>query len=251
MSFFRNWRRYFKFGRALLDSPQFIDARTASAAECAKKPSRTEIINFLVNSFAKPVHYLEIGVRNPQHNFHHIMAVFKWSVDPGIEYTDYRADFPITSDVFFAHWDGGKLDLPTEKFEVIFIDGLHLAGQADRDIANALRHVTHDGFVVVHDCNPPTEWHAREDYGFHLSPAGANWNGTTWKAFIKWRQDPALFSCCVDSDWGVGIISKARPLGSPGTGLPEFYEYADLAAHRRELLNLVSFDELKRRLAAY
>lgn len=250
MSIINNFRKYLRFSRALRESPQFAHAQAASAAECAKQPSRTGIINFLVTNFSRPTHYLEIGVRNPEHNFHQIKTAFKRSVDPGIEFAGYQADFPMTSDEFFAQWDEGKLDLPTSKFEVIFIDGLHLADQADRDIANALRRITDDGFVVVHDCNPPTEWHAREDYGFHLSPAGGNWNGTTWKAFIKWRQDPSLFSCCVDSDWGVGILSKSRPLGRPGTGHPEFYEYADLQADRRELLNLVNFDELKQRLAA-
>ena len=45
--------------------------------------------------------YLEIGVRNPQHNFNHIKANKKYSVDPGVEFKSNPVDFKITSDVFF------------------------------------------------------------------------------------------------------------------------------------------------------
>ena len=74
------------------------------------------------------------------------------------------------------------------KFNVIFIDGLHVAEQVERDIKNALKYIKDDGFIVLHDCNPPTEFHASETYDFHLSPSQGYWNGTTWKAFYKLSQ---------------------------------------------------------------
>ena len=37
-------------------------------------PSRTEIINFLLSIKQNETSYLEIGVRNPEHNFNHIKA---------------------------------------------------------------------------------------------------------------------------------------------------------------------------------
>ncbi|MCL4538727.1 MAG: class I SAM-dependent methyltransferase [Bacteroidetes bacterium] len=131
------------------------------------------------------------------------------------------------------------------RFDVIFIDGLHLAQQTDRDIANSLRFVKDDGFVVLHDCNPPTEWHARENHYYHNTPAGEYWNGTTWKAFLKWRFNPSVYSCCIDSDWGVGVLSKERPIGACISEVNRFFEFADFVNNRETYLNLISFDALK------
>lgn len=132
------------------------------------------------------------------------------------------------------------------QFDVIFIDGLHLADQVDRDIINSLNYIKDDGFIVLHDCNPPTEWHAREDFNFHSTPAAEGWNGTTWKAFVKWRSDLSVHSCCVDSDWGVGILSKAPLIGQRFDGANPFYEFSKLSRNRKESLNLVDFDELRK-----
>ncbi len=132
------------------------------------------------------------------------------------------------------------------RFDVVFIDGLHLADQVERDIENALEYITEDGFVVLHDCNPPSEFHASESHAYKLSPAYGYWNGTTWKAFFKYRQKNDYYSCCVDTDWGIGIISKKTNLGRPSTVSNPFYEFNVLDKSRKESLNLVSFDELKK-----
>ena len=240
------YRNYLRYGRALIENEAYRRAQRLSSEEYAKQPNRTEVINFLIEVLGRPVNYLEIGVRNPQHNFVHIKAHRKWSVDPGVEYAGYRADFPMTSDAFFSQWNSFQPALPV--MDIIFIDGLHLAPQAERDIEHALQHIATDGFVVVHDCNPPTEWHAREDYGYHLTPAGGNWDGTTWKAFVHCRTHPHRFSCCVDADWGIGVFSLERRIGNTLDRAPGYYEYADLDTNRKALLNLVSFDDLKRTL---
>ena len=39
---------------------------------------------------------------------------------------------------FFTNLKGGKILNPKIKFDVIFIDGLHLAEQVERDIENSL-----------------------------------------------------------------------------------------------------------------
>ena len=122
---------------------------------------------------------------------------------------------------------------------------MHLADQVDRDIQNALKFIADDGFVVLRDCNPPTQWHAREEYGFHLTPAKGYWNGTTWKAFLKWRFNDAVKSCCIDTDWGIGILSKKHAIGNGIKESNPFFEFKELENNRKELLNLISFSELK------
>jgi hypothetical protein len=177
-----------------------------SDKERAKRPFRHEIINLLLKEIKDPV-YLEIGVRNPDGNFNKINATTKYSVDPGVEFEKNPVDFQMTSDDFFAKIRSGEV-LKDVKFDGIFIDGLHLADQVERDIENALDFIKDDGYIIMHDCNPPSEWHARERYDYVFSPAMKSWNGTTWKAFVKARQRKDTFSCCIDTDWGVGIISK-------------------------------------------
>src|SRR5690606_27460848 len=103
--------------------------------------------------------YLEIGVRNPQANFDKIRASEKYGVDPGIEFEDNPVNFKMTSDAFFAQLSAGECLSPEIRFDVIFIDGLHTADQVERDIRNSLRYLADTGFVVAHDCNPPTEYH--------------------------------------------------------------------------------------------
>ena len=223
----------------------FADVHAISNSEVSKLPTRTDILNYLLSLLHRETSYLEIGVRNPNDNFANIHANTKFSVDPGVEYKENPVDFRMTSDEFFRHLQSGEILSRYMQFDVIFIDGLHLAEQVDRDVANALKFVKEDGFIVLHDCNPPTEWHAREDYYFPLSPAKLYWNGTTWKAFLKYRFDDSLNSCCVDTDWGVGILSKSRKLGKAIPACNPYFEYNILNDNRRELLNLVSFDTLR------
>ncbi len=214
--------------------------------EFQKTPFRYDVINFLAETFNREITYLEIGVRVPAHNFDRINAEKKYSVDPGVEREHNPVDFPVTSDSFFASLDSGKILSKDIKFDIIFIDGLHLAEQVEKDIQNSLRYLSDDGFIVMHDCNPPTEFHAREEFLYTLGPAGGNWNGTTWKAFFKARKRTDVYSCCVDSDWGVGIISKKINFGKPTSIQNEFYEYLVLDEFRKDSLNLINFEDLKK-----
>ena len=212
---YKRQKQLSNFGVNIVNDPVYKDAVQKSAIELEKRPYRFDIINFLFQKINKPHSiYLEIGVRNPEENFDKIDTVQKYSVDPGLENTENPVDFKLTSDDFFSALDSGKILSNDIKFDVIFIDGLHLADQVERDIDNALRYIDDNGFIVLHDCNPPTEFHARESYYYRNSPARGLWNGTTWKAFYKARLNKSLFSCCIDTDWGIGIISKSKNIGT-------------------------------------
>ncbi len=234
-------------GRSILEDEYFIKAAVLTKAEINKRPKRTEIINFLM-TLTDAENYLEIGVRTPESNFLKIKCKNKYSVDPGIEFEENPVDFPLTSDVFFKLLQENKLDKIKNdiKFDIIFIDGLHLSYQVERDILNSLKFIKENGFIVLHDCNPPTEYHQREDYYFRNSPADILWNGTTWKAFYKYRHQRALKSICFDTDWGVGVLTKMElPWFNTIEGEieNEFYEYDILDKNRKEFLNLCSFTD--------
>jgi hypothetical protein len=245
MNRFSKIKNYYNWGGRFLTDPYHLESKKLNDLEMSKRPFRYDVINFLLTTLNRECTYLEIGVRNPADNFNRILATTKYSVDPGLEFKENPVDFVLTSDEFFDQLRAGKVLQTDVRFDVIFIDGLHTAEQVDRDIKNALEFIKEDGFIVLHDCNPPTESHAREEHKYEISPAMQNWNGTTWKGFMKWRSDANVHSCTIDTDWGVGLISKSKQIGFHTTLVNEFYEFSVLNTSRKEFLNLISFDELK------
>ena len=244
--------RYDLGGRYLTDSHN-IETDDLSVLELAKEPPRYDVINLLIKSVKKEItNYLEIGVRNPGQNFNKIESSNKISVDPGVEFKENPVDLKLTSDEFFNKLASGELKDVPDKYDVIFIDGLHLAEQVNRDIDNALNFIYNDGFVVLHDCNPPTEYHAREDYSYNLSPAKGFWSGTVWKAFYKRRFDKTISCCCIDSDWGIGIISKTDYFNDHlEDDFNPFLEYSVFTNNREKSLNIVTSDSLKEALRVH
>lgn len=243
---YKEIKNRYNIGCRFLNDAYNIESNIKSQEEINKKPLRSEIINFLLDSLGKDgTKYLEIGVRNPEDNFNKICSAKKISVDPGIEFKTNPVDYKMTSDEFFNQIRNGEILSRDIKFDVIFIDGLHLAEQVERDINNSLHHIQDNGFIVLHDCNPPTEFHSRESFSYYISPAKYFWNGTTWKAFFKFRQNRELYSCCINSDWGVGVISKNIDLGKPTTVQNPFYEYHVLNENRNESLNLIDYEVFK------
>jgi hypothetical protein len=239
-----------RIGKRILQDDCFIKTNILNQLEIAKRPRRTEIINYLLE-LTNADNYLEIGVRDPKKNFVKINCKNKYSVDPGVEFEENPVDFKMTSDIFFEQLNNGQLKEIDKniKFDVIFIDGLHISSQVEKDIQNSLKFIKDNGFIILHDCNPPSEYHQRENYDFKNSPAGPFWNGTTWKAFYKFRHQLDLFSICFDSDWGVGVISKTKTISFnniEGKIKNEYYEFSLLEKNRNQYLNLQQFEEWKK-----
>ena len=182
---------------------------------------RTDIINHLIkkNDYKR---YLEIGVRNPDENLNKIIVEHKDGVDPA-----GNCNYPIPSDNFY-----NQLDVDV-KYDIIFIDGLHLDYQVEQDITNSLKHLNEGGTIVMHDCSPIKEEHQVEEY-----VVGKTWNGTTWKAYVKFRMiDENLSMYVVDADHGVGIITKGKQTLYPKSDVLDFKL---LDENRKEILNLIT-----------
>lgn len=223
---------------------QFSTCLALNITESQKRPLRHEVINWLLD-FTKERRYLEIGVRDPASCFAKIQSDCKFSVDPGLEVEENLADFPMTSDQFFEGLRSSKISIPANCFDVIFIDGLHLADQAYRDILNSLEFIATPGFLVLHDCNPGNHHFARENY-HELGPAGGIWNGTTWKAIQRFRTESDKFCCVIDSDWGIGVIASHIATGEKlDAEFNPFYEFNRLLENRKTCLNLKSYSTFK------
>lgn len=186
--------------------------------------TRTDVINHLIeiNGYKK---YLEIGVRNLEENFTQITAKHKIGVD--VDPKSF-ATFIETSDEFFSK--------NKEWFDIIFVDGLHEADQAYRDIENSLNVLSDRGAVVVHDCLPESEI-------MQLLPQQVSaWTGDVWKAFVRLRENwTNLKMRVIDIDYGVGIItiSSGMHFFTPGSVLT----YDNFRKYRNEWLNVISVDE--------
>ncbi len=195
---------------------------------------RSQLINLLIEKNGYKT-YLEIGVNTPSQTgwvWDSIKADVKHGVDPN---PATKATFVMTSDEFFA-------TKASMKYDLIFVDGLHVFDQAYRDIENALKWLNDGGTIVVHDCNPLLEKHQQP-----VHTAGI-WNGDVWKAILKLRMErPDLYIYTVDTDFGCGVIQKgSQELFKPEDMRDDVYSFEFFRANRKEILNLVSFHKFKR-----
>lgn len=192
---------------------------------------RTDIINYLIQKKGYRS-YLEIGI-NDGINYRQINCISKTGVDP--DCSKYKDDtiFCMTSDEFFK-----KCDVT---FDIIFIDGLHLENQVDRDVENSLKFLAKDGTIVLHDCNPPSVYHARENHKDFSTPAGRKWNGTVWRSIVKLRtMREDLDVCVVDTDWGCGIVKRSdTDKRFLGMSTEKCLEWDSFSKSRQEILNLI------------
>ncbi|WP_205474588.1 class I SAM-dependent methyltransferase [Nocardioides sp. SYSU D00038] len=121
---------------------------------------RHQVVRRLLATYDDP-RYLEVGV-SAGRTFHQLAASTMVAVDPEFRFDHVAAArehphatyHPVTSDEYFGTVIGRD-----DKFEVVYLDGLHTFEQTLRDLLNALEHLTPDGVVVIDDVRPPS-YHA-------------------------------------------------------------------------------------------
>lgn len=188
--------------------------------------TRTDLLNFLIQKHGLKS-YLEIGLQNVEQNFNKINCKYKSSVDP-----DKKANamYQMTSDKFFKSW------IYEEKFDIVFIDGLHTAEQVKKDFENALQVLSPNGFIVLHDLLP-------ENYERQIVPIPTptgSWNGDCWKFGVMLSANEWCFNT-VQIDNGCGVYKGNNP--PLYRGLMGAFDWETFDKNRKQLLNLVSWDE--------
>lgn len=171
--------------------------------------------------------YLEIGCHRDR-VFKVIRVPRKVGVDP-----KRGGTHRMTSDEFFR--------TNQEKFDLVFIDGLHEARQVLRDVEQSLVVLNDGGVIVLHDCNPLSE----EAQRVPAPPSGVPWNGDVWKAIVLLRSRSDVDVAVGDFDYGCGVV-LSRPNSRPlrvERGL-EALTFAELNANRVEWLRLMTAGEL-------
>ena len=150
---------------------------------------RWDLIQFIIDKY-KFNNYLEIGCDQNQ-SFSKINIKNKVGVDP-IKGGTIRSN---SDDFFLSNKD---------KFDVIFIDGLHHYNQVLKDINNSLNILNKNGFILVHDCLP------RSLAQQAVPRYRGSWQGDVWKSIVELRTKENIDIITCKIDFGVSIIRKRK-----------------------------------------
>ena len=187
---------------------------------------RWDLIKYLIDKH-KYSEYLEIGC-NDDLLFSKIQIKNKIGVDP-ISGGNIRK----TSDDFFKE--------NVNKFDIVFIDGLHTYEQVKKDILNSVNFLNKNGIILVHDCMP-------DSLGKQAVPRyKMQWNGDVWKAIVDLRQKENLNIYTCEMDQGIGIITNKKnssvlKLNKP-IGKIKFKDYFE---NYKEYMRVISLPEFKK-----
>ena len=188
------------------------------------KPTRLDIIERFIkkNNY---ISYLEIGCC--KNEVFSKINIKKVGVDPNSGGT-----VRLTSDDFFK--------TNKEKFDLVFIDGLHVYDQVKQDIINALEVLNNNGVILIHDCLPEKIWEQ------NVPRMNGAWSGDVWKVipFFRSKSNIDVYTCVADR--GVGIISKRYNKNilklDQDTKKLKFKDYY---YNYKSYMNLVSSEELE------
>jgi len=188
----------------------------------------------IINSLAKRHNYqsyLEIGVENGL-CMQSIICPLKFGVDPNPLKPEF-VTHKMTSDEFFSK--------ESFKFDIIFIDGLHLSEQVDKDIENSLLNLSEGGCIVLHDTNPINEeWGNR-----NIRPI--KWNGDVYRSVLKFKYEyPDINYFTVNTDFGVTVlykINEEQKNKRKNLDLTEKLTWNYFESNRKDVLNLISKED--------
>ena len=189
------------------------------------KKTRLSIVQEIINK-KNYENYLEIGCFDNE-LFNHINCKKKVGVDPvsGGTIRD-------TSDNFFK--------TNNEKFDCIFIDGLHKYSQVKKDIQNSLNFLNNDGIILLHDCLP------NNYYDQAIPRCQWTWNGDVWKALVECRTDENLDVYTCYADFGIGVIFKRKNknlLEYPKENFSKL-NFEEYFHNYKRLMNIIEYNDL-------
>tara|TARA_B110000259_G_scaffold53155_1_gene62600 strand:+ start:43 stop:714 length:672 start_codon:yes stop_codon:yes gene_type:complete len=170
--------------------------------------------------------YLEIGCDDDK--IFNSINIKKIGVDPFS-----GGNFRGTSDEFFLQ--------NKNKFDCIFIDGLHIYEQVKKDILNSIDCLSANGIIILHDCLPQTiSAQAVPRYRYL-------WNGDVWKAVVEARTWNQVNTVTVLVDQGVSIIKKNKNTNVLKIEIQNFkkLKFEDFYNNHKKYMRIVNYDDLE------
>ena len=189
------------------------------------KKSRVEIIQNIID-LKNYSSYLEIGTFQDQ-LFSHVNCKKKIGVDP-VSGGNVRK----TSDQFFFENE--------EKFDCIFIDGLHYYSQVKKDISNSLKILNPNGIILLHDCLPNNHFEQA------VPRCQMTWNGDVWKAIVECRTIDQIDTYTCYADYGIAAILKRKNKNILDINTKDFsrLKFEDYYHNFKSYMNIIEFDDL-------
>lgn len=189
------------------------------------KPSRAKVVQDIID-IKKYKSYLEIGTFKDE-LFNEIICEKKVGVDPFSGGTVRK-----TSDEFFS--------TNNQKFDCIYIDGLHYYKQVKIDIINSVNALNDNGIILIDDCLP-------NSFFIQAVPRGQlTWTGDVWKALVEFRtkKDFDCYTCYADG--GIGVILKRNNRNLLDLNINNFekLKFKVFFEKYEKLMNIVSLDQL-------
>jgi hypothetical protein len=170
--------------------------------------------------------YLEIGCYNDD-CFAKINVTKKIGVDPFM-----GGNVRMSSDDFF--------NINKDKFDCIFIDGLHTYEQVKKDIDNSLKSINENGVIIVHDCLPESIFEQA------VPRSKRRFKGDSWKAIVEMRTRKNIdtYTCVVDE--GLGVILKRENYNLLNISVKDFKKlsFKDYYYNNKTYMNLISVKDL-------
>jgi GT2 family glycosyltransferase len=192
---------------------------------------RWDILNAVAEQIGA-TRYLEVGVSDGG-CMGHVRVAEKWGIDPFPHPDGVKAATMFctrSSDWFWTAF----APLQAPEWDLVFIDGEHIAEQVYRDVQGALAVLSPGGVICLHDCNPSTEAMQR------VPAVQGEWTGDCWRAVARLRSEGEHTVRVVNSDYGVGIILPRRREARIALEKPwHDLEWADLEQGRERLLGLL------------
>jgi len=191
----------------------------------SNEPTRIEIVQRIID-LKNYRSYLEIGTFMDE-LFSKIKCKKKIGVDPFS-----GGNTRMTSDYFFKQ--------NKEKFDCIFVDGLHHYDQVKKDIENSINCLNENGILLMHDCLPISI------SAQSIPRTEVNWNGDVWKSFVEQRTKVNLDCYTIFADHGVGVILKRRNRSLLNLNIKNFKNLKFIYYYKlhQEIMNIIKFDEL-------
>tara|TARA_B100001063_G_C16637294_1_gene488947 strand:- start:133 stop:843 length:711 start_codon:yes stop_codon:yes gene_type:complete len=221
---FQGSRRIFKIN--YLKEKYFKDKKLGNIGfDFSSKPSRQHIVQKIID-IKNYKSYLEIGTAYDE-LFNEINCDLKIGVDPVSGGTIRK-----TSDQFFKE--------NVQKFDCIFIDGLHYYSQVKKDIENSIKFLNPNGIIFLHDCLP------NNHYEQAVPRCQAIWNGDVWKAIVECRTKEDIDTYTCYADFGIGVIfnRKNRNLLKIENKNYSKLKFEEYFYNYKNYMNIIEFEEL-------
>ena len=225
---FRRRKKFPLYKGLFVDIKEILGIKTINPINFSiEDKDRIHLINVAVDCFEQEdCKYLEIGVDN-EYVFSSVNVLNKNKI--GVDPAKGGTHRMTSCDFFYKNQQN--------KFDVIFIDGLHTYEQCKLDCINSLIASKDQSISLFHDMVPENLWQ-------EITPRKyKTWTGNVWKVAVELSMSKNLDFVIANIDHGVGILKKKK--GWEYLSNPDLINknFKDFYRDYYKLLPIVTYDE--------